>query len=81
VPEMYEVVLAKFDQHPELLTRLLATDESLLIEGNWWHDNFWGDCRCGKKPECRAMGENMLGKTHMKIREFARFAKSLKLTK
>lgn len=39
-----------------------------LIEGNWWHDNFWGECSCGKKPSCKG-GLNHLGKLLMKIRD------------
>jgi len=66
--EMYNVVLAKFDQHTDLAERLIATEDALLIEGNWWHDNFWGDCTCGKKEECKMPGRNMLGQIHMKIR-------------
>jgi hypothetical protein len=38
----------------------------MLIEGNWWHDNFYGSCTCNK---CVNKGENNLGKILMKIRE------------
>jgi ribA/ribD-fused uncharacterized protein len=45
---------------------LLNTGDALLVEGNWWHDNFWGDCYCGK---CNSIpGQNHLGLLLMKIR-------------
>ena len=52
---------------PELRTQLLATGEETLVEGNWWHDNCWGDCHC---PKCfNTEGQNMLGKLLMELRE------------
>lgn len=51
---------------PELKNKLILTGAHELIEGNTWHDNIWGDCRCSK---CRSIqGQNMLGKLLMKIR-------------
>ena len=53
-------------QIPEFRTELLNTEDAELIEGNFWHDNTWGDCVCDKcldKP-----GENRLGKLLMKVR-------------
>lgn len=44
-----------------LRKKLLATGDSELIEGNWWHDTFWG--------MCNGVGENHLGKLLMEIRE------------
>ena len=32
---MYEVCMAKFTQNPDLLSKLLATGDAELIEGNW----------------------------------------------
>ena len=56
---MREIVHAKFEQHPELATQLLATGEQELVEGNYWHDNFFGACEC---PNCRDLpAENWLG--------------------
>jgi len=63
---MREGLRLKF-QNPEMREKLLATKGRLLIEGNYWHDNFWGDCYCKKctsKP-----GKNMLGKLLMEIRD------------
>ena len=51
-------LVAKFSI-PELREKLLATGEERLVEGNWWHDNIWGDCSCADcvdKP-----GRNLLG--------------------
>ena len=59
---MEEIVRAKFTQHPELAGRLLSTGDLQLVEGNVWHDTFWGvDLVTGK-------GENRLGRILMRIR-------------
>jgi ribA/ribD-fused uncharacterized protein len=45
---------------------LLSTSSAKLVEGNWWHDNFWGDCYCAK---CKGNpGANTLGNMIMDIR-------------
>lgn len=63
---MYIALKEKF-RDLELRTKLLATGNAELVEGNTWSDNFWGDCHC---PKCRDIkGENNLGKLLMKIRE------------
>lgn len=61
VMTMREVCEAKFAQNPELIERLLDTDDAYLEEGNTWGDKFWG--------VCDGEGENMLGKILMDIRE------------
>jgi hypothetical protein len=62
---MTAALRAKF-KYPELKAKLLATDVSLLEEGNYWHDNFWGNCSC---PKCwNTVGYNVLGKLLMMIR-------------
>lgn len=59
---MEEVVRAKFSQNPELLQRLIDTGDMDLVEGNRWHDAYWGvDLATGE-------GENHLGLILMKIR-------------
>lgn len=64
---MFEICFAKFSQNEDLKKKLLATGERELVEGNYWHDNCWGNCTCEK---CRDIpGENRLGKILMKIRE------------
>lgn len=57
----------KFDAHPELASKLIATGDTILIEGNSWHDNTWGSCFC---PKCASIaGKNWLGEILMKRRE------------
>jgi len=63
---MHKIVRAKFAQHEELRDRLLATGDALLIEGNRWHDRFWGICYCVR---CQSRGENTLGRLLMAVRE------------
>lgn len=57
----------KFDQNPKLLQKLLDTEDAILIEGNNWHDNTWGNCYCEKC--CGFPGENRLGKMLMELRK------------
>ncbi len=45
----------------ELKQKLISTGNSILEEGNYWNDTFWGIC---KEKE-----ENHLGKLLMKVRE------------
>lgn len=63
---MQAVLAAKFAV-PQLRERLTATGDQLLVETNYWHDNFWGDCRCGRAG-CAAPGKNMLGELLMALR-------------
>lgn len=64
---MRDVLYAKFIQHPELMTKLLATGDAELIEGNHWHDQYWGSCKCPKHKDIP--GQNKLGKMLMGIRD------------
>ena len=57
---MLDIVFAKFYQHPELATKLLATGDAELIEGNWWNDTTWG--------VCNGVGSNWLGRILMMVR-------------
>ena len=65
---MYDIVKAKFVQNPDLLNRLLATNGALLIEGNTWHDNYWGRCTCPRCQKRATKGQNMLGAILMRVR-------------
>ena len=58
---MEHAVRLKFQCNPKLAYRLIATGNEELVEGNWWHDTYWG--------VCNGVGENHLGKILMKIRE------------
>ena len=52
----------KYSKEP-FKSKLLATGDALLEEGNWWGDKFWGvDIKTRQ-------GENHLGKIIMKIRD------------
>ena len=63
---MYEIVKRKFLTNKELQQKLLETKEEELVEGNWWHDTYWGvDSKTG-------IGQNKLGKILMKVREEAK---------
>jgi ribA/ribD-fused uncharacterized protein len=44
---------------------LLSTGDGDIIEGNYWHDNFFGSCTCAK---CGFSGRNELGKILMAVR-------------
>lgn len=46
---------------------LMQTGTQTIVEGNTWHDNFWGSCVCQNKT-CNNTGSNNLGKLLMKIR-------------
>ena len=60
---MAQVVRAKFSQHPRLAKKLLETVGKPLIEGNTWHDVFWGmDLKTRE-------GENHLGRILMALRQ------------
>jgi ribA/ribD-fused uncharacterized protein len=60
---MAELVVLKFAEGSTLAKRLLLTYPMALVEGNYWHDTFWGVCTCeGKKtPKCPGGGSNKLG--------------------
>ncbi len=62
---MLIVVKAKFTPGTKLADRLLATGSEELVEGNSWHDNYWGICSCDK---CGSGGQNMLGLILMLVR-------------
>ncbi len=55
----------KFMQSP-FYEKLMATGDVQIIEGNTWHDNFWGDCSCDSCKDI--VGQNHLGKILMSIR-------------
>ncbi len=52
--------------NPEMRAKLLATGIAELIEGNYWHDNYWGNCTCAKCADIP--GHNTLGKMLMMLR-------------
>ena len=64
---MRELVFLKFSQNLLLKQRLLQTQDAILIETNYWHDNLWGDCMCDRCKNYK--GKNMLGEILMETRE------------
>jgi ribA/ribD-fused uncharacterized protein len=64
IPVMSEIVHAKFTQNRAIRKQLLETGDKVLIEGNNWHDTFWG--------VCRGTGTNWLGKILMAERAYWR---------
>jgi ribA/ribD-fused uncharacterized protein len=66
---MLLVVLSKFTQNPDLVARLAATEDAYLEEGNTWHDNYWGACRC---DDHTGDGLNYLGRILMMARDIVR---------
>lgn len=66
---MYYVILAKFEQNEDLKAKLLATGDKYLEEGNTWHDNYWGVCKCNRAKCLDRVGKNNLGKILMKVRK------------
>jgi len=71
---MFALVMQKFSANPVLREKLLATGDVELLEGNHWHDNYWGNCECSgcrNKP-----GQNHLGKILMEVRRELRAVKN-----
>ena len=66
---MREGLYRKFADE-QLADWLLETGDEILVEGNYWHDNFYGSCFCKKCSAKRGgkPGENMLGKLLMEVR-------------
>ena len=53
-------------QESFLRVRLIGTGSHELVEGNTWHDNTYGDCKCTR---CKSIvGKNILGKLLMDLR-------------
>jgi ribA/ribD-fused uncharacterized protein len=60
---MREITRCKYDQHPDLKEKLMATKGIELVEYNTWGDVFWG--------VCGNAGQNHLGKILMEYRDQA----------
>jgi len=61
-----DVNYIKFTSYPDLKEKLISTGDHILIEGNYWGNNFWGMI---KNKDGVWQGRNELGKILMKIRE------------
>lgn len=59
---MYELVLLKFVLNQDLRWRLVDTYPNKLVEGNKWHDTYWGVCHCSRHGGGGVgTGQNKLG--------------------
>lgn len=56
---MTELCRQKYNQEP-YRSKLIATGDQEIQEGNWWGDTYWG--------VCRGVGHNHLGKIIMHLR-------------
>jgi N-glycosidase YbiA len=61
-----EILVRQKFLNSEYLERLLLTGHWYIEEGNYWHDQFWGNCTC--KKHIHEPGDNHLGKILMQIR-------------
>ncbi len=62
---MFDLLTQKFNRLP-FQKLLRETENQEIIEGNYWHDNYWGNCTCNKCEFIK--GQNKLGKMIMQIR-------------
>jgi len=81
INEMMKILKKKFFKEP-FKSKLMNTKDAELIEGNNWHDNFWGSCTCER---CGNKGKNTLGimltvirenliEMHIKIKSYNKFS-------
>lgn len=69
---MREIIAAKFAAGTLIEYWLTDTGDAELIEGNNWHDDFWGVCHC---DEHAGVGLNWLGIILMEQRSALRMTK------
>jgi predicted NAD-dependent protein-ADP-ribosyltransferase YbiA (DUF1768 family) len=62
---MQDLIRQKFRYGSVLGEMLIGTGVEMLIEGNRWHDLYWGRCDC---PRHLGQGQNMLGALLMQQR-------------
>jgi N-glycosidase YbiA len=72
---MLVILRSKFTRNQQASDQLIATGDAELVEGNAWHDNYWGRCRC---KACAGVVEahNVLGRLLMAVRDELRRATS-----
>lgn len=62
---MLYLLRQKFCSGSSLAEDLVETRNTTLVEGNVWHDTYWGVCTC---PKCGGRGANVLGQLLMYVR-------------
>ena len=74
---MADLIFLKFGlQNKDLRDKLANTQYKNIVEGNFWHDNFWGHCYCDR---CKTIEKkNMLGQILMLMRENILYVNKLK---
>jgi ribA/ribD-fused uncharacterized protein len=59
-------------EYSDMQELLLSTGTQKLVEGNTWHDNYWGVCNCQsctqERTTDKTLGKNWLGKLLMFVR-------------
>lgn len=63
---MHQVLIEKFYQNVDLRNMLISTGDEMLVEGNKWHDNYWGWCTCDRCAN--KVKQNKLGYILMDVR-------------
>lgn len=63
---MTDLLRQKFALGTKLADKLIATGDERLVEGNYWHDQWWGDCQCPQHQDIP--GKNMLGRALVVVR-------------
>lgn len=78
---MWDLLCQKFTLETVSGELLLRTDPEELVEGNSWHDIYWGVCwgHCRVGHPGHPMGDNILGKLLMQRRDELRFESSLQV--
>lgn len=66
---MGDLLVLKFQPTTRMGWNLAMTCCAALVEGNHWHDQYWGDCRCGSSS-CIQPGMNVLGRLLVERRSF-----------
>jgi hypothetical protein len=64
------LLASKFTYTKGLAWQLVQTSDLQLVETNHWHDQFWGDCCCGR--HAGTPGRNELGLALMYLRSYFR---------
>ena len=74
---MEKALKHKFQEGTSQHKKLMETGSEEIVEQNYWHDNYWGQCTC---PKCSGRkGQNILGKMLMQIRSECTAKKDFKV--